>query len=150
TAGRIVVGVDGSPASVDALRWAGRQAGLTGSSLEAVASWQYPVQYGNDFYGQTVDWAGLAEDWLAKAVTEADLDPGVACTRIVRQGHPAEVLLAAAEDADLLVMGSRGHGGFAGLLLGSVSAHVSAHATCPVLVVRHREPRTAPSAQERA
>ncbi len=142
TAGRIVVGVDGSPASVDALRWAGRQAALTGSKLDAVTTWEYPTQYGNDYYGETVDWAELGDSILATALTQAGIDPAVPCTRTVVQGHPAAVLVTASEGAHLVVVGSRGHGGFAGALLGSVSIHVSAHAHCPVLVVRHPEDPT--------
>jgi nucleotide-binding universal stress UspA family protein len=135
TSSRIVVGVDGSPASVDALRWAARQAELTGSTLEAVTSWHYPTQYGNEYYGET-NWPELSQDILATAVTQAGTGTPLPCTRTVTEGHPAQVLVAASAGADLLVVGSRGHGGFAGMLLGSVSDYVIAHADCPVLVIR--------------
>ena len=137
TSPHIVVGVDGSAASVDALRWAARQAELTGSRLEAVIGWTYPVIYGNEFVSETADWAALARTALDTALAEVGRFDGLSCTRTVTEGHPAAVLVAASADADLLVVGSRGHGGFAGMLLGSVSEQVIAHADCPVVVVRH-------------
>jgi nucleotide-binding universal stress UspA family protein len=146
TSSRIVVGVDGSPASGDALRWAARQAELTGSVVEAVIGWQYPVQYGNEFYIPPPDWQALAQTTLDKAVAEAGAGQDLPCTRTVTEGHPAQVLVSASTDAELLVVGSRGHGGFAGLLLGSVSEYVIAHASCPVLVIRHPQ-LTAPTVQ---
>ena len=137
---RIVVGVDGSPASVDALRWAARQAELTGSALEAITTWEYPAQYGSEvlLYAQDVNWADLAQTTLATAITEAGSSALTSCIQTVTEGQPAHVLVSASAEADLLVVGSRGHGGFAGLLLGSVSEYVIAHATCPVVVIRHR------------
>ena len=63
-------------------------------------------------------------------------EPSVRIEQEVLEGHPAQLLVTAAEGADLVVVGSRGHGGFVGMLLGSVSQHVAAHAPCPVLVVR--------------
>lgn len=134
----IVVGVDGSPASVDALRWAARQAELTGSRLEAVRSWQYPTQFDEIFYAETSHWSKSAEASLEDALTEAGIGDDVACDRTVIEGHPAAVLVSRSTNADLLVVGSRGHGGFAGLLLGSVSSAAIARAACPVLVVRHQ------------
>ena len=134
---RIVVGVDGSDASLDAIRWGLRQAELTGYELEAVTSWQFPSQYA-EFAAEKIDWdegaKTLLDDALAKVENEAD----VQITRTTAQGHPAAVLTDASMNAELLVVGSRGHGGFVGMLLGSVSGHVSAHAHCPVVVVRHR------------
>jgi nucleotide-binding universal stress UspA family protein len=135
---RIVVGVDGSPASVEALRWAAKQAALTGGNLEMVTSWQVPTQYGNDFYGDQFDWAELAQRSLDTATKEAGDGTPVAGTQTVVQGSPAHVLVDASAGAELLVVGTRGHGGFAGLLLGSVSEYVIAHARCPVLVVRQQ------------
>lgn len=137
TSARIVAGVDGSPASLDALRWAANQARLTGSSLEAVISWQSPTQYGNEFYIENTDWRELAQTTIDTAVKAAETTGTFACTRTVTEGHAAQVLVSASLGADLLVMGSRGHGGFAGMLLGSVSEYVIAHAACPVLVIRH-------------
>lgn len=138
--GRILVGVDGSPHSVEALRWAVGQARLTGRPVAAVISWAVPVDFG-DAGGahalMAVDWEGDAgttlADTVAKAVEPQDADW---VSQHVVPGHPAQVLLDAADPADLLVVGSRGRGGFTGLLLGSVSQYVVSRAPCPVVVVR--------------
>lgn len=135
--GRIVVGVDGSPASVDALGWATRQAGFTGATVEAVMSWEYPMAFGGYPASSNVDWPANARTTLDTALDQALGGDAGTVTRTVVEGHPAKNLIDAAAGADLLVVGSRGHGGFAGLLLGSVSEYVVAHAPCPVLVVRH-------------
>jgi len=141
---RIVVGVDGSPASVDALRWAAEQTELTGGTLEAITSWEYPTQYGSQLmYAENVNWADLAQTTLATAITDAGSSTLTSCTQTVTQGQPAHVLVDASAGAELLVVGSRGHGGFAGLLLGSVSEYVIAHAACPVVVIRHPDPTAA-------
>src|SRR5205823_7244489 len=123
---RIVVGVDGSPISKAALRWAVGQAWLTGATIDAVIAWQYPeAMHGNAWAAMLVDEPGfdvLAEKDLTEAISEiAGPDPDVTINPVVVEGWPAEVLLNAAEGADLLVVGSRGHGGFASLMLGSVS-----------------------------
>ncbi len=133
---RIVVGVDGSDHSKLALRWAVRLARSFGARIEAVSSWEFPTTYG---------WAALPTEWnpgqdMAKVLT-ATVDEVLGSDRptdlveTVLEGGAAMVLLARSESALMLVVGSRGHGGFAGLLLGSVSASVAEHATCPVLVV---------------
>ena len=134
--GRIIVGVDGSPSSEEALRWAIGQARLTGQPVDAVMSWQIPANFAVgplldfDWEGEA---AGALEDAVEKVVDSADADR--VSLRTVK-GHPAQVLLDAAADAALLVVGSRGRGGFTGMLLGSVSQHVVARAACPVVVVR--------------
>lgn len=136
SAGRIAVGVDGSPESEQALRWAARQARLAGAELHAVIAWQVPAAYGLALQEEP-DWAAHSSGTLAAAVARA-LDPEDA-DRVVQEvveDHPAGALLSAAEDADLLVVGSRGRGRFTGMLLGSVSQHVAAHAACPVVVHR--------------
>jgi len=84
-----------------------------------------------------VDWSAIATTSLNEALTQALPDDNESVKRSVVCGHPAVALLAAAEGAELLAVGSRGHGGFTGMLLGSVSAHLVAHAPCPVVVVRH-------------
>jgi nucleotide-binding universal stress UspA family protein len=138
TSGLIVVGVDGSDASLDAVRWAVRQAELTGWNLEAVISWQFPNTYGAQFIvDEDPEWDVLAKNILDGALATVQGHQGE-ITHTVTQGHPAEVLTDASATADLLVVGSRGHGGFVGMLLGSVSEYVSAHAHCPVVVVRHQ------------
>ncbi|MEO8828130.1 universal stress protein [Lapillicoccus sp.] len=141
-ASHVVVGVDGSPASIEAVRWAARYAGMTGADLEAVTSWEPPTSYGAglglgaSFDTLDIDWQGMAVTSLNEALVQALPDGHEAVKRSVVCGHPAAALLAAAKGADLLVVGSRGHGGFAGMLLGSVSTHLVAHAPCPVVVVR--------------
>jgi nucleotide-binding universal stress UspA family protein len=140
--GGIVVGVDGSPTSELALRWAVEQARRTGQTVAAVVAWDFPTNYGVDYLDDRVDWAEDARTALKAAVEH--VVAGAGSPRVeqhVRQGHAARVLLDAADGADLLVVGSRGHGGFTGLLLGSVSQHLAAHAPCPVLVVPPPERR---------
>jgi nucleotide-binding universal stress UspA family protein len=140
TAGRVVVGVDGSSASTAALVWAARQATLTGAQVEAVTAWHDPEVYGGYPVAAGTDWAANAHDVLDAAVDRALGATAGAVTRRVVEGHPVKVLVDASAGADLLVVGSRGHGGFAGMLLGSVSERVTAHAPCPVLVVRDGHP----------
>jgi len=140
---RIVVGVDGSPTADEALRWAIRQARLTGAAVDAVAAWEYPASMGGfglapmGMYDNT-DFARVAADSIADAIGRVG-DPaarGVTVRPRVAEGNAATVLLAAADGADLLVVGSRGHGGFTAALLGSVSQHCVHHAPCPVVVIR--------------
>ncbi len=139
---RVVVGIDGSPASIEAVRWAAGYARMTGADLEAVTSWQPPTGYGAglglgaSFDTLEIDWPGVASSSLSEALMTALPDDNDSVKRTVVCGHPAAALLTAAKGADLLVVGSRGHGGFAGMLLGSVSTHLVAHAPCPVVVVR--------------
>ncbi|KIQ66393.1 hypothetical protein TR51_01835 [Kitasatospora griseola] len=135
---RIVAGVDGSPASRAALAWAVRQAELTGARVDAVIAWQYPAGYGWPApVFQSFDFAANAGQVLAEAVAPvAARYDGVEIRQHVVQDHPAAALLAAADGAELLVVGNRGHGGFAGTLLGSVGRHCVHHARCPVVVVR--------------
>jgi len=139
---RIVVGVDGSASSRAALRWAVRQAGFTGGTVDAVIAWQLPVMLQN--YSWAPIYAEEAGDFAADARKRIDAtiseevepaDRHLVSSRIVH-GHPAQVLLKAAVGADLLVVGSRGHGSFADALLGSVGQHCVHHARCPVLIMR--------------
>lgn len=135
----IVVGVDGSPSSKAALRWALGQAALTGAELRAVAAWEFPAFY--SWEGGPMppeDFERAARESLNTAVDEAlhaDEFP-VRVNREILHGHSAQVLLDSAADADLLVLGSRGHGSFYGVLLGSVSQQCAQHAGCPVVIVR--------------
>jgi len=134
--GRVVVAVDGSAASLAALRWAVGLASGTGWTIEPVMVWQQPVTYGWDVSIETIDWEGDTQ----KALT-ATLDEVFGAQRpsglrpFVLHGDPAHRLIEHAKDAQLLVLGNRGHGGFVGLLLGSVSTKCAAHAPCPVLIV---------------
>ncbi len=139
---RIVVGVDGSDTSRAALRWAMRQASLTGSAVDAVIAWHYPVMAGG--FGWVVvsetditDFKELAAKQLAEVIAD-EVDPGleVRVRSSVVEGNAAQVLLEAAAGADLLVVGSRGHGGFTSALLGSVSQHCAHLAPCPIVIIR--------------
>ncbi|WNO70287.1 universal stress protein [Streptomyces sp. AM8-1-1] len=135
---RIVVGVDGSPSSQAALRWAVGHARIAGGVVDAVCAWDLPGM--QDWSAPPVD-TDLDQENARKAFAAEMRDVlGEERTVEVREhvvrGNPAEVLLAAADGADVLVVGSRGRGGFARLLLGSVSQQCALHATCPVVIVR--------------
>lgn len=131
---RIVVGVDGSPESVDALRYAAQFAQFSGATIDAVIAWQYPYPIG--WAMPEWDPREEARKVIIAAAEEAFGEHRPAGTNLlVREGNAAKVLLESSAGAQLLVVGSRGRGGFAGLRLGSVSAHCAEHATCPVLVL---------------
>lgn len=139
---RIVVGVDGSENSTYALEWAAHQAEMTGSTLEGVITWQWPMAFGAAFAYLPADFnpADDAEKVLDIALTKArDSHPDLQIKKLVAEGHPAPILVEASRGADLLVVGSRGHGEFAGMLIGSVSEHCVTNAHCPVLVFRDRD-----------
>jgi nucleotide-binding universal stress UspA family protein len=135
-AGRIVVGVDGSQPSQQALRWGAHLAATFGAGLDAVTAWEFPATYG---------WGSVPSDWdpaqdMRKVLDDTMQDvfgdqPPAGLRRLVYEGGAAQVLLDASQGAIMVVVGSRGHGGFAGLLLGSVSSNVAEHASCPVLVI---------------
>lgn len=132
--GRIVVGVDGSAGSRAALEFAIKEASLRGAHVDAVISWHIPVMAMEAGVASNFDPAGWARSTLEGEL--AALPAGdVRVEGRVTQGHPSVALLEAAAGADLLVVGTRGRGGFSGLLLGSVSRHVVANAPCPVIVV---------------
>jgi nucleotide-binding universal stress UspA family protein len=134
---RIVVGVDGSVPSKAALAWAISQAKLTGAVVEAVTAWEFPATYGYMAPMTDVSWEDLAVQVSDDALAGASPTAGqVKITRKVSEGNAARVLLEEAAGASLLVVGSRGHGGFAEALLGSVGQHCVHHATCPVVVIR--------------
>jgi nucleotide-binding universal stress UspA family protein len=137
---KIVVGVDGSPGSIAALRWAHGEAELRSARLEVVSVWQYPMMTTMPAFGampEVSDLSNLTEQSTLAILAEAGIEstPELPVTICVAEGTAASALTAAAADADLLVVGSRGHGGFAGLLLGSVSHQCTMHAPCPVVVV---------------
>ncbi len=137
---KIVVGVDGSDSSKEALKWAISQAQLSGDTLEAVIAYDIPMAaYGglpNGFDLGTHS-RNLAEKTVAEVIesTGAHLEIPIK----VIENNPSVALLKASESADLLVIGSSGHGPFAGTLLGSVAQRCVHHASCPVVVVRHRQ-----------
>jgi nucleotide-binding universal stress UspA family protein len=141
----VVVGVDGSEGSVEALRFALEEARIRGADLKAVNAWHIPpAVYGAGWAPASVDldeYRKLAESALEKSLEDAGAaGSGVTVTSVLQEGQPADVLCAEAETADLLVVGSRGLGGFRGLLLGSVSQQCAHHARCPVVVVPARHP----------
>ena len=131
----IVVGVDGSPHSAKAVAWAVEYARATGGSVELAIAWAWPVMYGLPIVVDGLDLAADARAIAEKAAAGIDLPAARLRINVVRGAAPA-VLADRSHEADLLVVGSRGHGGFAELLLGSVSTHCVHHASCPVVVVR--------------
>jgi nucleotide-binding universal stress UspA family protein len=133
---RIVVGIDGSSASLRALDWAARQAEVTRSVLEVIVTWDWPVSLGwapMGDYNPSTDAQHVLDDSVAEV---RSAHPALDVRSIVMKGHPAVDLVEASWDADLLVVGSRGHGEFSGMLLGSVSLHCVSNSHCPVVVVR--------------
>lgn len=145
-AGKIVVGVDGSAHAAAALRWAVEEAALRSARLEIVHAWTFvPVATPADSGLVPMAWTDnvelldvtrqAAEDAATAQVAEV-LGPDHQATITVVESGPAEALLAAAADADLLVVGNRGRGNIAAALLGSTSAKVADEAPCPVVIVR--------------
>jgi len=134
--GRIVVGLDGSDHSKHALRWAGAIAAATDCRIDAVMTWQLPTMAGLAYPPPNMDFDDDTEKALAEAVEDVfGPDRPAEVQTVVRHGGAAMVLVAISAGAQMIVVGSRGYGGFKGLLLGSVSAAVVEHASCPVLVV---------------
>ena len=138
----ILVGVDGSEPSLKALKWAAEQARLTGATLRVLTTWEvatgtgwvptFPIDY---------DPEAIATTALDQAIAEVlGAEPGIEVQQIVKEGHAAPLLLAEAKGADLLVVGSHGHGAFAGMLVGSVSEHLVRHAPCVIVVVHCDKP----------
>jgi nucleotide-binding universal stress UspA family protein len=132
---RVVVGVDGSEGSNRALEWAAAEAARRGAILEAHTS------YGQGYAFITSQEVHQAMQHLLDEAANhiADLAAGVTFKGVVHEGSAAKFLIEASEGADLLVVGSRGLGGFSGLLLGSVSQQCSLHAHCPIVIVRAPE-----------
>jgi nucleotide-binding universal stress UspA family protein len=145
SAPRVVVGVDGSAESVAALKWAAQYATATGATTTAVLSWHFPTAAGPAPIGKAPkpvsdEIRAEMQETLDKAVTDVfgtPMPPGVQTK--VAYGHPAPVLVEESQQADLLVVGNRGHGKFTGMLVGSVSIHCVTNAACPVVVVRGDE-----------
>ena len=139
--GRIVVGIDGSKSADEALRFALEEARLRSATLRIVTVWSTPsAAYAGMAYVPTFD-LREAEEQAANERLEAaralvGAAPGVTIETVSVEGQVAGVLVAEAEGADLLVVGSRGHGGFTSLLLGSVSQQVAHHAKVPLAIVR--------------
>lgn len=134
----VVAGVDGSPQSHEALAWAAEEARIRGGRLVAVTAWELPILTTGGYETVSMDREAFASvaagllDSALQTLTRGD----VPIQTVVSHGSPAKVIIEAAKDADLVVVGSRGLGGFTGLLLGSVSAHLVHHCPCTVVVVR--------------
>jgi nucleotide-binding universal stress UspA family protein len=136
----VVVGVDGSDPSVAALSWASRYGAATGATVRAVRVWHYPTAAGLP-PGKTPEPVeneveGWVRDELTQAVTKANPDSSAQVESKIIYGHPAEALIDESRGESLLVLGHRGHGGFAEALTGSIVIHCVNHAACPVVVVR--------------
>jgi len=135
TAGRIVVGVDGFESSTAALRWAIHQAKLTGAVVEAVTAWHIPPGSGMVTAVDMPDYQDDARIVLTEAIAQTCMIDVEVRPRVV-EGRAGAVLVQAAEGADLLVVGNRGHGGLAEALLGSVGQYCVHNAPCPVVIMR--------------
>ena len=140
--GIIVVGIDGSAGSQAALRFAAAEARLRKAKLRLVAAWSLTYVAAPIGMMAPIDDALLPElqknarAVIDHAVAEVFGDAtDIEIEKTIAEGSPAQVLVDAAQGADLLVVGTRGHGGFAGLLLGSVSQQIAHHAPCPIVIV---------------
>lgn len=142
--GHIVVGVDGSEPSKQALRWAAFVAASTGATVDAIATWRL-----NGFTAGprlmddpgSFDLSGETTKMLTDTVAEVFGDtPPTSLNTLVEEGNAAKVLVEASRKASMLIVGSRGRGGFVGLMLGSVSTACSAHSSCPVMVIHGNTP----------
>ncbi|OBJ87267.1 MAG: universal stress protein [Mycobacterium sp.] len=136
----MVVGIDGSAASAKALRWAVEEARLRGATVRAVYAWSFPFQ-GGELAHLAAEAAHDAlqqqeEQFAQNAVRRALGADADTVDQLVEEASPAQALIEAAGDADLLVVGSRGRGGLARLMLGSVSSQCAVQAPCPVVLVR--------------
>ncbi len=134
----IVVGVDGSPPAREALRWASEEARFRGATLRAVSVWTMPSFTGFDTHPADPDALQQEAEQRLEAILAEALEPDDRgrVERVVVEGTPASRLIEQAATADLLVLGSRGLGGFKELLLGSVSHQCAQHAPCPVMIMR--------------
>lgn len=144
--GIIVVGLDGSAPSRAALAWALAEAKLRGSTVRAVHAWMIPAIGAVDAPGalipmgrytdvSTDDIEKAAHEALEREIEGANAGLGVTVERVVAEGPAADAVLDASKDAELVVVGTRGHGALASIVLGSTSQHVIRHAQSPVVVV---------------
>lgn len=135
----VVVGVDGSQAAGVALEFAVEEAALRGADLRVVSVWDMPTLVPPEVMAAPEVFDGLREEAnsvVEEAVSRAkELRPSLRCEGVVVSGRPADVLVEEGRGAALVVVGRRGHGGLAGIFLGSVSRHVVDKAPCPVVVV---------------
>lgn len=143
--GRIVVGVDGSSQAEKAIDWALEESRVHGDDVILVHSWQYPSLALTGYAGETLPVFGaddikkLAEEFLATSIKRVrKRAPDVHLDSLLVEGHPAAALVEASDGARLLVVGTRGLGGFKGMLMGSVSTACAHHARCPMVIVPER------------
>ena len=139
--GTIVVGIDGSENSHDALAWAVGEARMRGAKVRLIHSWTFPAAAAGTDGLPHADLEAAAEKVLDEAVGAIPDPQGVEVEREIANESPAQCLVSASAGADMVVVGSRGLGGFSGLLLGSVTQQVVHHAKCPVVIVPHAERR---------
>ena len=131
----VLVGVDGSEGSKQALRWAADYAQLAGAPLQALIVWDNPTLPGKPRASDDVELENQAESTLDETIASV-LGDSVPVTRLVQHGYPAEIIVAASRNAQLVVLGSHGQGGWTASLLGSVSQQCTHHAHCPVVLMR--------------
>ncbi|WP_277453298.1 universal stress protein [Janibacter sp. DB-40] len=136
----VIVGVDGSQDSVRAMKWAAEYAKHISAPLQVVIAWEVSTLYGETF---SDNWDHTAVEKkhreVAEGVVSEALGDGAQVDVRVEHGNASEVMVRASHDAQLIVVGSRGHGGFTGMLLGSVSQHLVTHARCAVTVLPHEK-----------
>ena len=147
--GPVVVGVDGSDESKEALKWAAQQARLSGAKLRVVHAWSVPALAMPSMSLEPASFPSTDDIDAFKESAQRALDEetaaivpegsGIEVEKVLVQEFPAQALVQESANAELLVVGSRGHGGFKGMLLGSGSQHCVHHAKCPVVIVRSRD-----------
>ncbi|MGV9254592.1 universal stress protein [Streptomyces sp. NPDC003697] len=137
---RVVVGVDGSPSSYEALRWAARYARLVDGTVEAIHAWDTPsaIGWSGPAIDPEFDFEQARERFSQELRSVFPDEQSVELRKHLVEGDPSEVLIRASQGAEVLVVGSRGRGGFARAMLGSVSQRCAQHAACPVVVVRQK------------
>jgi nucleotide-binding universal stress UspA family protein len=136
---KVVVGIDGSPSSKEAMEFAAQEATRRGASLQVVMAWDWPLGYSRTPMLHKSDPVESAREQFEAIVAGLqEAHPGLTIAAVFEHGKPASTLVDASKGADLLVVGSRGHGEFIGMLLGSVSRHCASQAHCPVLIHRSR------------
>ncbi len=134
---RIVVGIDGSSKSAGALDWAVTQAQQTGALLHIVSAWMFPMAVGYAFTTTVDEVRDKARSLVDEAISHvAEVAPAVVVRGEAIEQPPGPALVTASKGAELLVVGSRGMGGFEELLVGSVSHYCMRHASCSVVLVR--------------
>ena len=137
---KIIVGVDGSPSSNAALEWAAQEAEIRGASLELIHAWNYPnLGYGG-YVAVLEDFEKDAANVLDEVVSAThEAHPNLKLVSSLLQGPTAQTIMERAKEADMVVVGSRGRGGFSGLLLGSVGQQLVHHCPVPVVIIHLAE-----------